>query len=363
MKLVKVDNSNKKYFIKFFEDRYLNNPLKRNSMSSLVKGLIYGKSIMCKSIDLDPLMIEEGGRVIMITILAFAHRMPDFIQIGFFEAIEDNPSAFQLILHRAREMAKGKGATKLSGSLNIHVNYGLGFLASDYDSNQGFGTPHNPKFYNTLFEGAGFETIDMVSFNRNMLDMKPIIKDRMRDRLKDRYIVRQVNFKELEKEAEIYTRINNEAFKNHPFYYPRVVEEDLELFKEFKYLLRPENLLFVEREGVPVGFMLWYPDFHSLMKPNETLGLKTVIKAKLDHNKMRTFKIVEIGVIPQEQNKGAIISLFDYCYICAKDKYDTFESGWVLINNQNSLALGERWADGIHKKYKAFIKDIGDESI
>ena len=363
MKLVRVDHSNKKNFIKFFEDRYLNNPLKRNSMSSLVKGLLYGKSIMCKSVDLEPLMVEDKGSIIMICILAHAHRMPDFIQIGFFEAIEDKPSAFQLILHRARIMAKEKGARKLSGSLNIHVNYGLGFLSSDYDSVQGFGTPHNPKFYNSLFEDAGFESIDMVSFQKDMVEMKPLFTDRIRERLKQRYNVREVNFKKLEEEAKIYTEINNEAFKDHPFYYPRVEEEDLELFKEFKYLLRPENLLFVERDCKAVGFMLWYPDFHSLMKPNDSIGLKTVIKSKLYPNRMKTFKIVEIGVIPSQQNKGAIMSLFDYCYSCAKDRYSSFESGWVLAGNKNSLALGEKWADGIHKKYKAFVKDIGHESI
>ncbi len=363
MKLVKVDNSNKKKFVKFFEDRYLNNPLKRNSMSSLVKGLLYGKSIMCKSVDLEPLMVEDGGEVIMICILAFAHRMPDCIQIGFFEALKDNPSAFQMILHSANDMARKKGATKLTGSLNIHVNYGLGFLAGDYDSYQSFGTPHNPEFYNSLFEGAGFKPIDMVSFRSNMKEMKPLINDRLRIRLNQIYTVREVDFKNLEEEASIYTKLNNEAFKNHLFYYQRVAEEDLELFKEFKYLLRPENLLFVERKGIPVGFMLWYPDFHTLMKPDESLGLKTVIKAKLKPHIMSTFKIVEIGVIPSEQNKGAIISLFDYCYNCAKDRYKSFESGWVLANNQSSLALGEKWADGIHKKYKAFIKDVDYEGI
>ena len=34
--------------------------------------------------------------------------------------------AFNLILDRAKDMAKEKAA-KLTGSLNIHVNYGLGF--------------------------------------------------------------------------------------------------------------------------------------------------------------------------------------------------------------------------------------------
>lgn len=358
MDLVKINDLNKKQFIKFYEDRYLNNSIKRNSMSSMLKGLINGKSIMCKSVDLEPLMVEDNGKIIMISILAYAYRMPDFLQIGFFEAIEDNPSAFKLILDRAKLLAKEKGATKISGSLNIHVNYGLGFMSSDYDSWQGFGTPHNPPFYNSLFENEDFTSLDMVSFKKDMTQMEPLFPEKLRDKLKNRYNVREVNFSNLVREAKIYTEINNEAFLNHPFYYTREAEEDLELFKEFKYLLRPENLLFVERDGIPVGFMLWYPDFHNLMSPRETIGLFTVIKSKLFPHKMNSFKIVEIGVIPSEQNRGAIMALFDYCYNTAKGKYDSFESGWVLENNRKSFALGEKWADGIHKKYKAFVKEV-----
>lgn len=358
MNLIKIDKFNKKQFIKFYEYIYLNSPIKRNSMSSLLKGLLNKTSVMCKSVDLEPLMVVDNGKIIMITILAYAHRMPDFLQISFFEAIEHNISAFNLIMDRANSLAKEKGAIKISGTLNIHVNYGLGFLASDYDSWQGFGTPHNPPFYNTLFESAGFETIDMVSFKTNMRELKPLISDRLKEKLEKRYTVRKVNFNDLENEARIYTQVNNEAFREHLFYYPRDYAEDLELFKEFKYLLKPENLLYVEKDGVTVGFMLWYPDFHSLMTPKESVGLLTVIKNKIHPHKMKTFKIVEIGVIPSEQNRGAIMILFDYCYNCAKEKYDTFESGWVLAGNKKSLALGLKWADGLNKKYKAFIKDV-----
>lgn len=358
MKLLNINKSNKNQFLKFYEDRYLNNPLKRDSMSSLLKGLLNGTSVMCKSVYLEPLMVVSKDKIIMIAVLAHAHRMPEVLQIGFFEAIEENKEAFNMILKRANDLAKEKGANKISGTLNIHVNYGLGFLASDYDSMQGFGTPHNPEFYNTLFENQGFETIDMVSFKKNMKEMDPFFSERLKKRLSNRYTVRNINFNDLEKEAKIYTEINNEAFSNHLFYYRRDYCEDLELFKDFKYLLKPENLLFVERDKKPVGFMLWYPDFHSIMKANESVGLATVIRSRLFPTKMKTFKIVEIGVIPSEQNKGAIMMLFDHCYNIAMKKYDSFESGWVLADNRKSYALGERWADGLHKRYKAFIKDV-----
>jgi hypothetical protein len=166
MELVSVNNNNRKDFLNFYKKQYLNNPLKRDSLSGLVKGLLYGTSLLCQSIELEPLMVMEKDKIIMICILAHANRMRDYIQIGFFESDEMSMQAFGLILHKAEKLARKNGATKISGSLNIHVNYGLGFLASDFDKVQSFGMAHNPNFYNEYFEKNGFETIGMVSYKK-----------------------------------------------------------------------------------------------------------------------------------------------------------------------------------------------------
>lgn len=358
MNLVVVDSKNKKAFLKFYKKQYVNNPLKRDSLSGLVKGLLYGKSELCKSVDLEPLIVMEKNKIIMICILAYAHRLPDYIQMGFFESEEFNVVAFQFIMDRAKKLAREKGATKISGSLNIHVNYGLGFLASDYDKKQSFGMAHNPEFYHKYFEINGFKAIEMISYKKNMMNMDELLDEDLRKKIDGSYTVREVDFRNLKSETNIYTDINNEAFREHLFYYPRKKEEDFELFKDLRFLLKSENLLFVEKSGEPVGFMLWYPDFHQLMKPSETVGLRTVIKNKLFSKRLRTFKIVEMGVIPGEQSKGAILALFDYCFQCTKGKFDQVESGWILADNMKSKNFGIKWADGESKQYKAYIKDL-----
>lgn len=361
MKLIEVDKHKRKEFVKFYESRYLNHEYKRNSMSSLLKGLLYDKSVMCRSIEKKGLMVEKNGQIVMACLLVWARRMPDYLQISFFEAAEKDGPAFGLLLAEAQKMAREKKASKISGSLNVHVNYGLGFLTGGEEQWQSFGSSHNPDFYNGLFLEADFEPMAMESYEKRTTDMGSLLPARLSDRLKQRYSVRTANFKDLQKEAEIYTRINNRAFADHLFYYERSLEEDLELFKDFKYFLKPEHLLFVERNQEPVGFMLWYPDFHQLMKPGETLALKTVVKNRLFAKKIDTFKVVEIGVVPEEQKKGAILALFDECYRRTRGQYKFFESGWVLEENRNSGALGEKWADGVCKKYRAYILDLDKE--
>lgn len=358
MRLAGVYEKDRKVFLNYYKKQYLNNPLKRDSMSGLLKGLLYGTSELCRSVDLEPLMVTDNHKIIMICVLAYAHRMPDYIQIGFFEAGELNIDAFNMILSRAETLAKEKKATKISASLNIHVNYGLGFLAGSYDKNQSFGMAHNPEFYHKFFEKTGFEKIEMVSYKKDMRPVDKLLSDEMSEKLSGKYTVREADLHDLKKECLIYTKINNKSFNEHLFYYPRKEEEDYELFKDLKFLLKPENLLFVEKGGIPVGFMLWYPDFNQVMSSSETVGLKTVIKNKLFGSRIDTFKIVEMGVIPSERSKGAILALFDYCFKCIKGKYDYMESGWILSDNLKSRNFGIKWADCESKNYRAYIKEL-----
>jgi hypothetical protein len=358
MELTKVYEKDRKTFLDYYKKQYLNHPLKRDSISGLLKGLLYGKSELCKSVYLEPLMVTDNHKIIMICILAYAHRMPDYIQIGFFEAGELNMDAFHIILNRAEMLAKEKRASKISASLNIHVNYGLGFLAGSYNKKQSFGMAHNPEFYHKFFEKTGFSPIDMVSYKKDMRYSDKLLSDEVSRKLSERYTVREANFHNLKNECCIYTEINNKSFNEHLFYYPRKEEEDYELFKDLKFLLKPENLLFVEKDSIPVGFMLWYPDFNQVMSSSETVGLKTVIKNKLYGSKIDTFKIVEMGVTPAERNRGAILALFDYCFKCINGNYDFMESGWILSDNFKSRNFGIKWADCESKNYKAYVKEL-----
>jgi hypothetical protein len=358
MELISVTNDNRKDFLKFYKKQYLLSDLKRDSMSGFLKNLLTGKSELCKSVYTEPVMVVDNNEITMISVLVHAQRMPEYIQICFFESDKFNMDAFKLILDRAVKAAEEKGAHKLTGSLNMHVNYGLGFLASDFDKKQSFGSAHNPEFYNAYFEKNGFETIDLVSYKKDMVNSPELINNDIREKLNEVYSVRKSDFKNFKQEIVVYTKINNEAFRDHLFYYRRKTEEDYELFKDLKYLMKEENLLFVEKAGVPVGFMLWYPDFNEIIGKGETAGIKTVIKNKLFSNRIKTFKIVEMGVIPGERNKGAILALFDYCFKRTKEKYDTMESSWILAKNLKSKSFGIKWADEESKHYKAYVKEL-----
>ncbi|AOT70761.1 GNAT family N-acetyltransferase [Geosporobacter ferrireducens] len=354
MEIRVVDQASVSAYISFCKSIYRRNIYYRDSMSRVLTSILKGKAEICKNSRIVPIMVLEEGRIAAVCTFAIVDRMKDTLQLTYFEALPHQDKAVEQMITYGKALAKAHGIKEILIGLNFHVNYGLGLLADQYEQVQGFGSAYNPSYYIDYFQRLGGEEFNLVSYVARMKGFDFGIKDRMINKINKKYQVRKASFKEIKREAGIYTELNNQAFQNHKFYYERRTEEDLELFQEFKLLLREENLLFLEHNGKPIGFMLWYPDYHELMGPGESLGIKTLIKHKLCAHKIRKFKIVELGILPEYQKNGAVFALFHKCREFVGDRYDYCESGWILEHNRASRGLGYRWADKEYKHFKVF---------
>jgi len=349
-----VDKTSINDYLALCKEVYKNNIYYRDSMSSVLKGILKGNSLICQSSVIKPILVVDHGKVVAACTFAIVDRMKDTLQVTFFEALANQEKAVEKIMDYGKKLAQEYGITKILIGLNFHVNYGLGLLADHYDSVQGFGSSYNPPYYIEYFKKYASEEINLANYMGNMDKFDFNLDRRLQRRLMAKYTVRKANFKDIKKDVEIYTSLNNKAFSHHRFYYERRLEEDIELFKEFRLLLKEENLLFLEYEGNPIGFLLWYPDFNELIKAGETIGIKTVIKNKLFSQKIKRYKIVELGVLPEYQKKGAVMALFYKCRELVKDRYEFCESGWILEGNEASRGFGSRWVGDEYKHFKVF---------
>jgi len=350
-----VDKSLIKDYLAFCKEVYNHNPYYRDTMSRALEDILKGKSLICKSSRISPILVVDSDKVVAACTFAIVDRMPDTLQLTFFEALENQAKAVAKIMDYGKVLAKEQGISKILIGLNFHVNYGLGLLADHYETVPSFGTAYNPPYYIDYFKAYADEEVNLVSYLGKMDKFDLGMDQRLLDRLTAKYTVRKADFKNIKKEVEIYTKLNNHAFSQHRFYYERRLEEDLELFKEFRLLLKEENLLILEYQGKPIGFMLWYPDFNELIKPGEAIGLKTVIKNKFLAHKIKKYKIVELGVLPEFQKKGAVMALFQKCRQLVENRYELCESGWILEGNLASKGFGLRWTDEEYKHYKVFL--------
>jgi hypothetical protein len=127
--------------------------------------------------------------------------------------------------------------------------------------------------------------------------------------------------------------------------------------------LKEENFLISEMEGEPIGFLLWYPDFHELIRPGGRIGWRTALKYRFPGNPITTFKIAEIGIRPEYQGSAAIGGLIGQCFNLGKSKgYSHCETGWIFDSNRKSKSICERWAGKPCKTYRYFEIDMEKDS-
>ncbi|MEN1760489.1 hypothetical protein [Anoxynatronum sibiricum] len=350
-------------YLHFCRRVYAQNPHHRDLITPVLKELLTGRAVICSSSWLKPLMVvKDNNQIVAVCLLAVVDRLPHLMQITYFEALPQQAAAVNLLIQAAREAAVMKKATAVSVGLNLHVNYGLGLLSSHFDTPQTFGSAYNSPEYPTYFAPHAGHEIKLVSYLTHMPGFDFSAGRRLMERMPPSFHVRPARFHQLKEEIALYTHLNNAAFGEHPFYYPRRQTEDLELFQSFRHFLRPENLLFLYNGNTPVGFMLWYPDFNQLIPPGEGPGLKAVIKNRLFSCRIDRFKIVELGIIPAYQKTGAVLALFDSCHRLTKDRYQWCEAGWILSDNRASTGFGRRWAHEAYKEYRVFLLPVQEKT-
>ncbi|WP_069999058.1 hypothetical protein [Cellulosilyticum sp. I15G10I2] len=354
MHIVECDSKNYKLYLKFVSSIYKNNRFYKDTTSSLLKALLLKQSIFCKHAYTYPIMIYDNKQVVAVCTFIHADNYQETLQIAYFEALPDYDEAVNLILTFGKKLCKDRNISKMTIGLSGHVNYGLGILVDHYDVSVSFGNNYNPPYYIDYFEKYKTADYKLTSFSGTMNALNLNLEPKMIRRVSSNFTFRSINFKDFRNEMKIYTDLNNRCFLDHPFYFKRSYEEDYELFKDLKLFMKEENLIFVEKEGQPIGFMLWYPDYNELIPPGKSIGVGTFIKNKLFAGKIKKCKIVEIGILPEFHNTGAILGLFNACYQRTKDKYALYESSWILDTNFKSKNFGTRWAGQEYKHYKVY---------
>ena len=342
---------------------YRDDSLYRDSTTPLLKMLLAPSSSFSANTAQRPIMVfGDDGQVFATAVLMVARKMPDVLQVGFFEALPDRQEAVALLMNRAREIAKEEGANRIIIGLDGHVNNGLGFLADSFGSPACFGSGYNPPYYIDYLHRVATSTTLLVSYLYDLSVANIDLEKKVIERISRRFKVRKGDFSDMRKEIAIYTQLNNACFKNHPLYYERSENEDYELFKSFGPFLKDENFLVSEFEGRPIGFLLWYPDFNALVEPGGKLGFGTALKYRMPGNTISKFKIAEIGILPEHQGSAAIGGLIGRCFeIGKKNRYSHCESGWIFDSNEKSRGISERWACEPHKSYKVFEIDLEEK--
>ncbi|MDA3862571.1 MAG: GNAT family N-acetyltransferase [Deltaproteobacteria bacterium] len=262
-------------------------------------------------------------------------KLNDYVQVAFFEADWGLENLSTAIKMKARQLFTE--ATKIVVGVCGHLNYAAGFLANKFREPPVFGLPYNPPYYLEYFQEM--DERELVSFrfsNQQFFDLRKqgkLMPDIGKIRL------RHLDKSNLKRDVEIYTKLNNQCFPEHPYWSDRTSEEDYELFHPFRWLLKEENLIIAEDQGRPVGFLLWYPDFNQLVEGGQELSISQVLKYHL-LNPVDTVRLTEIAVIPEYRRKGVVQAMVaDMTDSLARGNYKYTEGGFIFSENKASIGI------------------------
>ena len=347
-------NVSEREYIHFCKAVYRNDPFYRDSLSSLLRDILKKKGYFEKHADIQPVLIRNDGVIKVAAVFILVDRMPQVLQIAFFEAMEGCQAEVGLLLEEAKKRAAAARCRSIAIGLNGHSNYGLGFLDGKAEEVPCFGNSYNPPYYPAYFRGPNVKEHPMTSYLTRIDRYDFFPEEKILKRIGSRYSYRVADLTRLDREAALYNEINNTCFAGQPFYYESTLQQDIELFRKFSLFIRDENLIIAQYGSKPIGFMLWYPDFNQLIPRGGRMGIGTYLKTRLFPSRMDRFKIAEIAVLPEHQGTGAVAGLFNLCLQITRKRYTWCEAGWIMQDNVKSKGFGLRWANREYHKYCAF---------
>ena len=132
------------------------------------------------------------------------------------------------------------------------------------------------------------------------------------------------------------------------------------LFKQLKWIIKPELFLFAEICNKPIGFRWVLPNYNKVFKKlNGKLGFIGLVKFLLYSHKIREGKFIIMGI--KEEYRGQEIgTCMNYHVILEMKKkgYSSAEYGWIDENNIVSQKSGEKIGGKLYKKYRIYKKTI-----
>ncbi|MFH1808812.1 MAG: hypothetical protein ABIJ09_08700 [Pseudomonadota bacterium] len=320
------------------EQVYRPYPLHRSTGDDIAHWLIGGKSLFCRHASITPYLLKNGWHAVGRFALIRDERRPEVVQVAFFEALPGLEGVRDAILLKARAMHPE--CADIVVGLDGHLNYACGFLVDRHDEPPVFGLPYTPPYYLDYFEGL--RRRDMVSYrfqNQGFYDLRRVVEPALD---LSGVTIRLWDKRQFAREMDIYTHLNNVCFHDHPYWAARQSSEDQELFEGFKWFLDDDHLIIAEKEGQPIGFLLWYPDFNELVGPGQALGVKALLKYRAlkaaGRHPIKAVRLTEIAVHPAHRSRKVLAGMTMKMIERVEASGHLFtEGGFIFEENQSSI--------------------------
>lgn len=274
---------------------------------------------------------------------------------GFFECRED-PEAATALFGAAEAWLRARGLDTMRGPMNPSTNHECGLLVRGFRWHPMIMTTWNPRYYQTLIEGAGFTRArDLLAYFFTTQGKRALhLPDRYRVHAEralgaKRLTFRDIDLRQFDREVERAWEIYNSAWEKNWGFVPMSRESFLHEAQILKFIIHPQFAFMAEVDGHPAGFMIIVPDYHHAFKAigNGRLLPTGIFKILAAKKRLRTGRIMILGVKAEYRRMG-LFALFVNEMVRRGHQYDVIgaEASWILEDNDKLnkplLALGAR---------------------
>lgn len=276
---------------------------------------------------------------------------------SFFECFDDQETANSLF-DAAAEYLRNKGLDTMRGPANFSSNDDWAMLVEGFDKPPLLMMTYNPEYYIRLAENYGFKKkMDLLAYYMTKDEItERLIRTAELIRKRTKITIRTLDMKNFWDEVDKIMEVYNSAWLKNWGFVPMTKEEIKHLAKDLKMIVNPEIFLIAEADGKPVGFSMALPDANQAIKlADGRLFPFGIIKMMRELKKIKTLRVLSMGVIPEYRNRG-IDAVFYYETFKRGTKcgFDSGEFSWILETNEMMNRAAQNMGAKIYKTYRIF---------
>ena len=289
---------------------------------------------------------------------------------GYFGMIaaEDDPELFAALFKAAEDWLRQKGCKRALGPFNLSINEEMGLLVDGFDTPPMVMMPHDQRYVAGRVEALGYaKTKDVYAYVVGMeRDLPPRIRSRLQRTDAKGISLRQLNFKNYEREVHAMTDIMNEAWAHNWGSTPITEAETRQLAKSMRPVINEKLVWFADIDGEAAGFGVCLPNVNEAIRDiNGALlpfgwakllwrlkvsGVKTGrvplmgVKRKFSHEfRGQILPFLIIDAMAKEARKAGIKEV---------------EMSWILEDNRPMRAIIESVDAKRYKTYRIYQKAL-----
>jgi hypothetical protein len=256
---------------------------------------------------------------------------------GFFDCIDDQKAA-DILFDAAKDWLKQNAMEAMDGPINFgERDKWWGLMAEGFDDEPMYGISFNPRYYQKLFEGYGFQNFYNQYYYS--LGVYGTLSEKYPERharfaSKPDYKLMHIDKSNLSKFAKDFSSVYNAAWSQHDEAKEISYEKALALFNKMKLIMDEKLVWFAYYKDDPVGVWINIPDLNQYFKYfGGKFGWWQKLRLLILQRTKASNKIngVAFGIVPKFQALGidAYMIYGGASVIREKGGYELIEMGWA----------------------------------